>query len=307
MLVSRVRWWGSVALLIVAAATAALAPEAGAAKKAKPRSLQVALPAPGHIAIETLKMTVKGKSRRMPKGLRLKPRKLSSLPPSVRVLYARRTIRAKRKTTYALLLLTVNAVTAKASTMAVAAENGHKGGGGLLKSGKGGDKTLTTMAELALFFGSPVAANVIQQQQDELDEQARADEFVDFLVKLEAQQTTNADLASPQQVAKVGRTLTDLFQGVKDGRNGLVFEQPQGSDPNLDTGHYDDGHAFGWGVKTPAQELNVFANLAAFINGQVDQLVAQIEADMSADVNGDGAVAPPGQTIDTTIGAPVIK
>jgi hypothetical protein len=65
---------------------------------------------------------------------------------------------------------------------------------------------------------------------------------------------------SPADAAQTKGTLKDLFD--LSGNDEQQFDNAWGggkSDPNLDTGHYDDGHAFGWKKKhsTPSWWENV--------------------------------------------------
>jgi hypothetical protein len=293
--------YGKLWALIAAAVLLCLAAPAqsGAARKGSHgASLNVRIPAPGHVAVETLKVTVKGKGRRLSARLRLRPKKLSSLPPSVRVLYARRKIRRKHSTTYALALLSVNVAGAQAKTSALAQAGGEQHEGQLLNGSKGAFHGFGPDATMALFFGSPLAAEFLQQEEDDSYDA----EQLRLRTLLRTTSAANADLASPAQAQKIGQTLNELFSGAKGD---LVFGDNQ-QDPTLDTGHYDDGHAFGWNVKTSEDEKKVFSDLGAFTNNQLSALIANIERDMGADVNGDGAIAAPGQTIDTTIGPPTI-
>lgn len=95
-------------------------------------------------------------------------------------------------------------------------------------------------------------------------------------------------------------TLNDLFQGVSDSSNELAFEAPSGtqgqgggnlSDPNLDTGHYDDGHAFGWKMKGHKNSsgtdggwdtVSIFGGTGVeSAQTQLDDIIASIEQSLS--------------------------
>lgn len=92
-------------------------------------------------------------------------------------------------------------------------------------------------------------------------------------------------------------TLNDLFSGVANSDNGLVFEAPNSngdgsggtnlSDPNLDTGHYDDGHAFGWKMKGQNNDNWTQLTTGANAQAQLDDIIASIEQGLSEklDVN----------------------
>jgi hypothetical protein len=239
------------------------------APAADARKLTVHVPAPGHISVQVVKLTVKGKQRGLPKRLKLRPQKLGSLPPSVRVLYAQRTIRRKRSTVYSLALLTVNVAkpgAAKATQEPV---------------------QINDFFTFLIFLASPDAAVQFQKSGG-----VRGDPSMKMTE--DSWGAFNADLI------KEAKGLTDAL--------GLVID-PNGDgkiDPGLDTGHYDDGHAFGWGIKTNADEKKTWGEL---VKQSLDQYIAALEEGFQYDVDGDGAVekpAPPGQHIDTQVGAPVV-
>ena len=86
-------------------------------------------------------------------------------------------------------------------------------------------------------------------------------------------------------------TLNDLFQGVASNDNGIQFEAPnsngdgQGgtnlSDPNLDTGHYDDGHAFSWKMKGANGGNWTTLTTSENAETQLDDIIASIESKLS--------------------------
>ena len=90
-------------------------------------------------------------------------------------------------------------------------------------------------------------------------------------------------------------TLNDLFSGVSNNDNGLAFEAPGSTnggsnglgDPNLDTGHYDDGHSFGWKMKGVNQDNWTTLSTSQNAQTQLDDIIASIEQGMSEkmDVN----------------------
>ena len=97
--------------------------------------------------------------------------------------------------------------------------------------------------------------------------------------------------------------LYETFQGLKDSEGESVFGSGRLTDPDLDTGHYDDGHAFGWRREG---QTTAWARLTEFTNGQLDKVVEEIEAALAVDVDGDGDKGGAGATIDTTVGPPII-
>src|SRR3954466_4124939 len=96
---------GALSVATVLLLACVLAATAVAQPRAKPPVLRIGLPSAGHVTVAAVKMKVTGKRRGFPKRLTLKPRGLKALPPSVRVIWARRAVRTKRATTYHLAVL----------------------------------------------------------------------------------------------------------------------------------------------------------------------------------------------------------
>jgi hypothetical protein len=82
------------------------------------------------------------------------------------------------------------------------------------------------------------------------------------------------------------RELTDLFQAVKSSF-GDAFEPGPQSDPFVETGHYDDGHAFGW---KPRRQKDAWNSLTTSLAGREDmeEVIAQIESQLGVDIDADG-------------------
>lgn len=82
-------------------------------------------------------------------------------------------------------------------------------------------------------------------------------------------------------------------------------------DSLLDTGHYDDGHSFGWHTAGIKQAVGDWVHLSRSADAAYAELVEKIERRLQEDVDGDGAVGgpsgKPGGTIETEVGPPVIK
>lgn len=82
--------------------------------------------------------------------------------------------------------------------------------------------------------------------------------------------------------------LVKNFKSYKEPTGGVSFG-------DLDTGHYDDGHAFGWKVNTKAEEQKALeSTVNEFLDGTEPELfVPMIEPDLGVDLNGDGVVGSP--------------
>jgi hypothetical protein len=96
---------------------------------------------------------------------------------------------------------------------------------------------------------------------------------------------------------------------------GNVEEPPAGhpgdlGDSFVDTGHYDDGHSFGWHTAGIKQAVGDWVNLSRAADASYADLVEKIERRLQEDLDGDGEVGgsgTPGGTIETEVGPPTIK
>src|SRR5581483_11658659 len=59
-------------------------------------------------------------------------------------------------------------------------------------------------------------------------------------------------------------------------------------DPTVDTGHYDDGHAFGWGIRPAGIAPTVHHVLDAVLAGEPKTVVPALEAHAGVDLDGNG-------------------
>lgn len=75
----------------------------------------------------------------------------------------------------------------------------------------------------------------------------------------------------------------------------------------VDTGHYDDGHSFGWKPAGTAKAIDTWLHLSAD-NAPYEELIEKIERNLAADLDGDGKVARGGSggVVDTEVGPPII-
>jgi hypothetical protein len=244
----------ALAAAVAASAFATLAFPAGAGAAAKPR-LKLLLPSPGHITIDSTAVTVRRSSRDRPRNLRIRAPGAKALPSSVRVLWATRVIPRKRTVTYATLMLAIN----KASRTASGAQDGD------FDPDLGGE----IPPEYLLFFGIPGMS---------------PDDFK-AIVNPNHQAAVNAG-----NVPR--RRLTDLFDGVKknwrDGQLSVFDPRPQpGVESQIETGHYDDAHAFGWKPRRQDDAWNALTtSLSARAN--MDEVIAEIENNLGVDVDADG-------------------
>jgi len=124
-----------------------------------------------------------------------------------------------------------------------------------------------------------------------------------------------------------GAKLLALIQVIGDDapielspRMGQILEyggvvEPPASNPGklgkslLDTGHYDDGHSFGWDSAGVKPAIGSWLNLTAGTDVPYERLIEEIESRLEADLDGDGSVDEPkaGGVVETEIGKPVIN
>lgn len=282
---------GVAALLAVASMLAA-----GAPAQARTLKVGVLVPRPGHAAVEvvTVKTPVRG-GHRLGRTLRVRFPGARKLPSSVRILYVRRTLKRKHSTTQGLVMVLVNKAPAKARTawnpFARAAEDKP-----IVEEVKTGG--LTAVAYLLSLNppGYPRPDGYIEQSAEN-----------DGVTVLWADTQTGA--GGGRHTRKV---LNDLFTGVANSDNELEFEQRGEPDPSLDTGHYDDGHSFGWNIKTKSDEHHTWNDILKQVTkDRFDQLLPTLEDDGGVDLNGNGAVEKPGSGVgtgvDTTVGPPQVS
>jgi hypothetical protein len=262
-----------------------------AAQAAKPPVMNVLLPDPGHVtaAVAAVKVTA-GRPKRLVRHVRVGIKRRASLPASVKVLTVQRFIRSKHGGTYVAAVFVVNRAGA-------AAADAHA-------------RTADEPTFLDLLFGSPSSCSRCGAigNPDYFDHGMCVDCQLKSLQSAAAQ-AKNVDLLPTPPKLLVDLFRRDLTDG---GDSNSVFGDPSKGkppDPNLDTGHYDDGHAFGWNVKTKSEVIQVEHHVVDdIIEGQPQNIVPHLEVASATDLNGNGQIDQPGsgQQVTTIIGPPVI-
>jgi hypothetical protein len=177
------------------------------------------------------------------------------------------------------LFLVINRASMKAATASAAGAQAHSAGSAQqpLEGGSVLGNPLTAYFVLGL-ISSPSEENFFYDNF-----QHRGNFF--------AISVHNADLATGSQVKSDERVLDDLFTGHSKPAQPPTSSQINNglSDPNLDTGHYDDGHAFGWNVKTESQQKDLWLTVITdFTHNKLTQVVDGIENFVHTDLNADG-------------------
>ncbi|HEX7292636.1 MAG TPA: hypothetical protein VF250_16065 [Conexibacter sp.] len=262
---------------------------------ARPPRMTLQLPSPGHMTVAALRVDVTtAHPGRLPRRVSLGARRLGRLPSSVKVLFATRSIRIRGGRRYMGAVFVVRRVEASAAARTAGAPHepnivelifGGDGGSWSVCSGCGAERPTGFLAEGELCSAC---------------DEAR---FESQLAGVK-----NADKAKRRRLS----VLADLFKAdwTKHGDAEAVFGSGR-SDPTLETGHYDDGHSFGWGTPPrptlpPADVINVQIDLVEdLIERRPAQLMPDLEVAAAIDLNGDGVVGVQ-QRIDTRVGPPVI-
>jgi len=270
-----------------------------------PHRFKLALPSPGHVTVAELAVrATSSRPLRLPRRVWLGLPGAAHLPPSVKVLIATRAIRIRGGFRYAAAVFVVR----KAGATAVAA--------GRHVADDDDDHGPNIFD---LMFGGPIGPwNVCKHCRDEQPQGFMKGDLCDSCdianttrLMMQAEARKDADTQTPRKLS----TLNDLFRRdfSKDGDPEPVFGTPDRPfDPKLDTGHYDDGHSFGWGTGRrlalpPADVIRVEIDLVEdIIERQPAQLIPDLEVATAVDLNGDGVVGIR-QQIDTRVGPIVIS
>ena len=132
----------------------------------------------------------------------------------------------------------------------------------------------------------------------------------------------SSDGSFEEESEKPGGNSPDLFAIVQRLGGDAPITQPRKmkrlleygnveDDNMIDTGHYDDGHSFGWHTAGIKRAVGDWINLSRTVDAAYADLVEKIESRLQEDFDGDGEVGSSagsgGGTIDTEVGPPVIS
>jgi hypothetical protein len=257
------------AALATLAALAFAAP--GAAAKPAPRVL---VPAPGKTTVAVAQLKVTGKA---PRGLKLRLKHRAGLGRA-RGIYAIYRKRRGRTTIFTVFNLILNPAKGPAARNAEAAASDADG----------------SYAHMEFFF---VAAGFRDESVFE-DHDPKADLAFKLIAKVIG--TESETMPSPSFLDLM------LEGGVKTPSDEDPFDL---GNSFTDTGHYDDGHSFGWnssGTKAAVADWLHLSNN----NAPYEELIEKIESRLKSDLDGDGEVSDgrgSGGTIETEVGVPVVS
>jgi hypothetical protein len=237
---------------------------------AAPHRFRLRLPGPGQTTLGVAQFRFRG---RAPRRLKLKLANRSRLGHSRRGLYAIYRRRRGRTTTLTLLTLLL-----------------HKQDGAASQARASGAEATINDFQVAIFFTQAGLGASIGDLEEGLEHTFH--------------QVASSETGSTKPPAQVSKAL----------HTGGI-EAPPASRPSdlgdnvIDTGHYDDGHSFGWKSAGTKAAIGDWLHLSAN-NAPYDELIEEIERDIHADLDGDGEIGgskgTSGGTIGTQVGAPVI-
>lgn len=261
-----------VALVAASVAAATLAPGAGAAP-----SVRVRLPGPGQITVAVAQIRYTGKA---PRGLkpRLKNRtRLGHSYSGIYAVYRKRHGRVTALTFVTLILHRDRAKTARAAASASVKEE-------------------VDPLTIAFLLAGMRSGGSFEEESEQPG--GPSPDLFAIVQRLDA----DAPITPPKKM----RPLLEY---------GNVEEPPAGrpgdlGDSFVDTGHYDDGHSFGWHTAGIKQAVGDWVHLSQAADASYAELVETIERRLKEDLDGDGEVGgsgKPGGTIETEVGPPTIK
>jgi hypothetical protein len=263
------------ALLVCGAAALCAAPSASARTTIKPGVYKLAIPAPGHVSVGALEVTVQKHGHGAPPtSLSLTMTNRFGLPDSVRFFYARRRI-STAPLRYELLLLAVNRESGKAATQARAAKTEFNAGSIVLQ--------YPTRSSSAHGCGN--CAKRLPRSTN-----CKSCWFKRTAIR--QVQAVNADV---QSASELGPLVALLRAGwTNNGDSNTVFGNPSTGAPRdrtVDSGYYDDHRAFGWdraSLRDPKPVLKTVVD--DLLTGQQTQIVPALELLAQADLNGNGVL-----------------
>ena len=263
-----------VALAAAIAALAVLASGAGAAP-----SVRVRLPGPGQMTVAVVQLRYTGKAPRS-----LKPRlkngtRLGHSYSGIYAVYRKRHGRVTALTFVTILLHRDRPKTARAS----------------------GDASASTKDEVDPLTIAILLAGMHPDGSYEAESEEPGGHSPDLFAIVQR-------LGSEAPITRPRKMMPLLEYGNVD-------EPPAGhpadlGDSFVDTGHYDDGHSFGWHTAGIKQAVGDWVHLSQAADSSYAELVEKIERRLNEDLDGDGEVGGSGKaggTIETEVGAPTIK
>jgi hypothetical protein len=282
--------------LVPAALVAGGAAPASAATTVKPGVYKLAIPAPGHVSVAAVEVTVRKHGRGRPATrLSLTLPNRFALPDSVRFFYARRRI-STAPLRYELLLLAVNRMSGR-SARASAAARGHRRVRHRVRHRHGhrarAARTQFNAGSVVLHFPSrPAFGHTCGSCGRKLPTSTNCKRCWFRKTTTRYVQVVNADDASATDLASLVALLRAGWTNNGD-TNSVFGNSTTGTprDPTLDGGHYDDNRAFGWdsaSLRDPGPALHAVVD--DLLTAQPQQIIPGLELAAQADLNGNGQI-----------------
>jgi hypothetical protein len=275
--------------LALAGLVACGAAPASARTTIKPGAYKLAIPAPGHVSVAAVEVTVRKHGRGAP------PTRLSltitnrfGLPDSVRFFYARRRI-STAPLRYELLLLSVN----RASGRSAAAARAHRARRNHRAKRARASRTQFNAGSIVLGYPTRAAfGHTCGSCAKRLPRTTNCKRCWFKRTVIRQAQAVNADSGSTTDLASLVGLLRAGWTG--NGDSNTVFGNPTTGtprDPTVDSGFYDDHRAFGWdraSLRDPKPALHTVVD--DLLTGRQQQIVPALELIGQADLNGNGVL-----------------
>jgi hypothetical protein len=267
-----------------------------AAKKitVKPGVYKLAVPAPGHVSMAAVEVTVRKHGHgRPPSRLSLSLPNRFGMPASVRFFYARRRIE-EAPLRYELLLLAVNRASGRSSMSATAARKRvHHHRKRSHRHRARAARVQFDAGRIVLHFPSrPAFGHTCGSCGQKLPSSTTCTHCWFKRTTTSEVQVVNADTASTTDLAGLVALLRSGW--TTNGDSNAVFGNPLAGtprDPTLDSGYFDDHRAFGWdsaSLRDPVPALHGVVD--DLLTGQTQQIIPGLELIGQADLNNNGQI-----------------
>ncbi|HEX6461347.1 MAG TPA: hypothetical protein VF032_20685 [Thermoleophilaceae bacterium] len=268
----------------------------------KPGVYKLAIPAPGHVTVAAVEVTVKkhGRGRPASRVLLDLPNRFG-LPDSVRFFYARHRI-STAPLRYELLLLAVNRATGRSATATKAVHRRVRHRRVRHRRAHTARTQFNNGSIVLQFPSRPAFGHTCGSCGQKLPKTTNCTHCWFKKTTTSSVQVPNADTAGASDLAGLVTLLRNGW--TTGGDSNAVFGNPATGaprDPTLDSGYFDDHRAFGWApasLQDPAPALHGVVD--DLLTGQTQQIIPGLELIGQADLNNNGqldsAASPGGGT-----------
>jgi hypothetical protein len=254
---------------------------------------KLAIPAPGHVSVAAVEVTVRKHGRGAPPSrVLLDMSNRFGLPEEVRFFYVRRRI-STAPLRYELLLVAVNRATGSSSASASKAKAKAKA-----KHHRRAVRARSAKVQYnagSILLGYPTRAafgHTCGSCGAKLPKSTNCKTCWFRKTTVKQIQVVNADTADPTQLGSLVALLRAAW--TTNGDSNLVFGNPAAGtprDPSLNGGEFDDHRAFGWtpaSLRDPGPLMHTVVD--DLLTGQQQQIIPALELIGQADLNGNGVL-----------------